>query len=274
MGQQHHVQTELDANGYAVAHQAAIAAICDRSPFERPAPWAAAGAFRSSARDAPVEARMAIDRAAKEILGPVVDALFGRQRHLIGGLLAKGPGAPALPFHQDLTYTDESRHRSYTAWVPLLDVGRHDGALRVVAGSHLWQSGIRPAGPGGRTIERGDQRVLLLHCDTVQANAGDVVIWDNAVIHGSAPNRGSNHRTALAVTFTSTEATAAFFYRDLEGDLEGYELDDDHLTEDDPFLSRPRRQPTVRPWGPQAPAPTVPDDWTAEHRAEQSGRAR
>ncbi len=95
--------------------------------------------------------RREVDREVGRLLGPALRRTLPGWRVVASALLWKPAGNGAqVPYHQDLTFTDERAARSYVAWVPLIDVVECGGRLTVVPGSHRWTDGIRPG--GGRPL--------------------------------------------------------------------------------------------------------------------------
>ncbi len=133
--------------------------------------------------------------------------LFVDHRHLVTALLTKGPGEDsALPLHQDPTVVDEARFRSSTVWVALDDVDRRsrNGALHVLPGSHLRASDPR----GTNTVPS-----FLPHLDRlwdravpVDVRAGDAVVLDSRVIHGSPPNWSQRSRRVISAVIVPRRA--------------------------------------------------------------------
>lgn len=251
------VEQALNQRGYALVPGAARDMLPTLRTIAASAPGGARR-FTSSARDAERSERRRIDDEVREALQPVVDVLLGPTRILIGGIVTKGSGAPALGLHQDLTYTDERRHRGLTVWVPTVDVTSENGALIVVPGSHRWGSGIRPAGPGADRLTPSEQRRLAQRARRLLLDAGSVVVWDNALLHGSLPNIGPEPRPAVAATSIPAGADAYTFYCDQDGLLEGFAFGDRYLEMDDVFMRRPVGCIQVTPWGQRASRPLPP----------------
>src|SRR5690606_33637734 len=110
------------------------------------------------------------------------DRIFDDYVFCVPSLAFKWPGATSIigP-HQDMSFVDESRFRSYAIWIPLVGTSLENGALQVLPGSHLVLDNLRvmPGDPpwfkdGLEGIDTSDFVVL-------ETEPGQVVVWDHAV---------------------------------------------------------------------------------------------
>jgi hypothetical protein len=248
----------LAERGYAVAPGAARVALRAAAGLEGSVVAPDSPTFTSTARDAGRAARVGTAERVRALLAPVIAGLVGPVQVFLAGIVHKGPSAPALPFHQDLSYTDERRFRSFTCWVPLVDVGRATGALAVVPRSHTWNPGVRASGPGALHIPPPVQRQLRRRAEVLELAAGDVVVWDNALAHASLPNRSEGGRPALAAVFTSPDAALLYYHAEIGCHPAGYVIDDGYLGVDDPFGADPAGYPPAPAWSAPAPALRLP----------------
>ena len=110
-------------------------------------------------------------------------------------VISKTPSSPeALPFHQDIAYSPENSYQ-FSAWLALTDAPLESGPMEVVVGSH--KGPIEPAvdfwGPKFKDkvpLQRGVKRKLPV-------KAGDLIIFDSRLWHGSGKNKSHNERFAL-----------------------------------------------------------------------------
>ena len=173
----------------------------------------------------------------------VPDLLAGRKPFL-AGFVSKGIDGGPLSFHQDLTYTDERRHRTEMAWIPLVDVDEDHGALRVVPESHRWTTGARPA--SCRLPTDVHQSEFERRAVTCSVPAGSIVRYDAAAVHGSHPNRG-RVRAAVAVASVSAGVDLVHCLAGLEYDIEAYAVDSSYYLSQS-LWSRPEGHAKVAPW--------------------------
>ncbi|QXC60297.1 phytanoyl-CoA dioxygenase family protein [Aquihabitans sp. G128] len=115
---------------------------------------------------------------------------------VLGGPFVSKPASPnsfRLP-HQDPTSIDERRHVSLSVWVPLVDSTRENGALEVLAGSHLMGNHPRP--PDVESLHPDLAAEALRSSTAIELEAGSMMVIDGAVIHHSLPNRTDRGRVA------------------------------------------------------------------------------
>lgn len=129
----------------------------------------------------------------------IADAAFIDHRLAFVSFLTKYPGPDGvLPLHQDPTFVDERRFRGVTAWIALDDITEADrnGVLHVLPGSHRVGFEVRGTRTEPTYINEIEQ--LWSHAVPVDARAGDVVVMDGSLLHGSPPNWSDRPRAALA----------------------------------------------------------------------------
>ena len=145
------------------------------------------------------------DRIA-QLLGP--DLLCWRSQ-----IFYKGPGSPAIQWHQASTfmvedYQDpavfpENRDDLFqiTAWIAVDDSTTENGCLRFAARTH---DRIRPIKFGGKTgfynaafdLEFDEDEAEIVE---VPCRAGQMILFTERCIHGSAPNTTDRHRLAFNI---------------------------------------------------------------------------
>ena len=146
----------------------------------------------------------ALTERAAQILGP--DLLCWRSQ-----IFYKGPGTPAIQWHQASTFmvedyldpaifpTDRSSMFQLTLWVAVDDATSENGCLRFVVGSHRHIRPIRFGGEEGfykaRFSLEFDRRAG--EAVEVPVRAGQFIIFTERCIHGSGPNVTDRHRLAF-----------------------------------------------------------------------------
>lgn len=121
--------------------------------------------------------------------------------------------------HQDWNVVDENRYRGINLWCPLVDTLATNGGLVVLPGSHLKVEAVRcdPDFPTWYTAPgfqvRWDEMVPL------DIRAGQAVIFDHALVHGSLPNTTDEVRVAVALVMAPSEAQLLHWHLpDLDSD--------------------------------------------------------
>ncbi len=180
-------------------------------------------------------------------VGPALAEVLPDHEPFLASFLTKGRGAgSSISFHQDLTYTDERRHRTTLVWVPLCDVDARNGAMAVVPGSHRWTDGCRPGGPLPLPTE-AHQEALAERSVVVPLRAGEALLYDAGLVHGSGPNPTDSPRPAVGVALAPRGAELVHVHRDEDGGLTAWSVDADFYTLQS-LWSRPEGYPRRPPW--------------------------
>jgi ectoine hydroxylase-related dioxygenase (phytanoyl-CoA dioxygenase family) len=133
-------------------------------------------------------------------------------RWISGYISSKEPRTPALWWHQDWwCWHHPVSFRAAAAQVALLvylsDTDQGRGALRVLPGSHRASVALHRALPDAH---RQGERLPLDHPAlrdqpgqmTLRARAGDAVVLDYRLLHGTHPNAGDERRDCVLLSFT------------------------------------------------------------------------
>ncbi len=215
------LQHRFDLYGYVVVPFLDADAVDRlRSFFFETHPDVPPGFYSSSFNTDPAH-KAAVNDKIESIVGPVASTLFHDIKKLGSCYLTKKPGAEGeMPIHQDWTVVDEPAHQSVTIWIPLQDTDAQNGAMQVIDGSHHFSDALRspslPA-PFGQAVEQDMRRDLRL----VPLQAGQALIFSQALLHASPANLGTSPR--LAVTYGLIESDAQLmFYHAADGQVEQY----------------------------------------------------
>lgn len=107
--------------------------------------------------------------------------------------------------HADWTYVDEQSLRGYNLWIPLHDTTLANGALHIVPFSHKVFDVLRgPFIP--HPFESYSAKIVALDCVPLCLKKGQAVIFDNALLHYSPPNKTTNPRYAVSLMLLDNEA--------------------------------------------------------------------
>ncbi len=162
---------------------------------------------------------VAFDERARDLL---VD-----HRPIMSSLLTKWPGEGSdKEIHRDFQLVDEPHVRSVCVWVPFVDVDERNGALAVLPGSHRVISGPRTVPITPQVPADPVQHLVFEDLETVPVSAGQAVVFDMAVAHGSDVNRSSVARPAVAVAFAPSDAALSLSFCHPDDSVELLEVDD------------------------------------------------
>jgi len=139
-----------------------------------------------------------------------VEAILGADFYLWGSqFFSKEPGdGKTTPWHQDAFYWPLSSHKAVTVWLAFADSDEENGAMMVVPQSHR-------AGPMKYRKSKLESDVLdmvLEHGEFRESDgiplilkAGQISLHDDAIIHGSLPNRSQRLRCGLTMRYSAGE---------------------------------------------------------------------
>jgi phytanoyl-CoA hydroxylase len=118
------------------------------------------------------------------------------------------------PWHSDTRYWPGTRPK-ISLWIALDDVAPDDGALVVVRGSHLqdWASRhvVTPGvNVGEFPFELAPGQWPAEREVTCAVRRGDVIVFDDRLIHGTRPNRSGRDRYAIISVYHAPGADEPF----------------------------------------------------------------
>jgi hypothetical protein len=165
-----------------------------------------------------------------ELIQVEVAAKFMNYRSIGAAFLIKGIGMSSeMPMHQDWTIVDESEFYAINMWIPLTNTTIENGTIEVMKGSQKWIEALRA--PSLPFPFEGHQERIKKSLTPIEAEIGEVVLLNQAIIHYSKPNLTNEIRPAITVGIISEKAPLIFHYRENYGEdtLEKFEQQDDFL---------------------------------------------
>lgn len=183
--------------------------------------------FYSSIDSKDINYRREVDRQLHELLGAKVEALFDNYKTIAHTYIVKLPSPDTkIHLHLDDIHLDQRLFRAVNVWLPLVDVDRNNGCLRVYNGTHLLPKYHR--GFGVDFIYRPYIPVLEEGLLDVPVKAGELVVYDDLLIHASWPNLSDKIRPVIVSGLVPEEADlwACFHHKGLSDDeVEYYKVD-------------------------------------------------
>lgn len=141
-----------------------------------------------------------LSKVNNQILGKIIykDKLY---YDLINILALKFNNDPVGLFpHQDMGLIDESEGPSFFAWIPTEDITNENGAMLVLPRSHKWFRWQKTHNQLF-TPFRNIQDEILKWMMPVYMDKGDVLIFDNSLLHASMPNNSNKVRICMNTSF-------------------------------------------------------------------------
>ena len=171
-------------------------------------------------------------------------------------VINKFPGGEAVKPHQHPNRVDESKYRSLTAWLPLTDTTVEIGTLHVVKSSHtIFVQHLRPYNDF-TMFHNITPRVLGKYSIPLLLKAGQIVIFDDRLIHWSPPNKTSSNRMVIQFDLLprEIETDLTIYYRDNKDELSEYKINPktyresalSHEKPDDLLLLGRKKQPKYK----------------------------
>lgn len=221
--------------------------------------------------------RADIREAMKALWAEVIDPILVDHHVVLSTFLTKFPGPESfLPLHQDPSVVDEREHRSVTVWIALDDIDdRHDnGRLHILLGSH--RVGHEWRGTRTEPSYLDGLESLWSKAVPIDTAAGDVLLMDSRVLHGSPPNHDREPRAAVAGV--TVPRTAPLLHAvGIDGDrVEILRVDEQFFIDHSPGSLR-KHLPSgyeVVATLPRADPPMSVDALLAQQRAENKRRRR
>lgn len=101
----------------------------------------------------------------------------------------------AVPFHQDISYSSDDPYH-FSVWLALNDVNEASGALQIIKNSHVWK--IKPAVDfwSPYFVNKYSDKLTNQKIVTLPISAGDAIVFDSKLWHGSGKNLDAKDRFA------------------------------------------------------------------------------
>lgn len=140
--------------------------------------------------------REKIHKTISQILEPFIAEHFTDYRVMLCSFVVKVSGPDSeFYLHQDTTGLDEWVHSPVNIWIPLLDVNENSGCLGIVPGSHGLFSPYRSISfPSPFDAIQGTVKKYLR---PLPMQEGEVLLFDNRLIHNSYKNESGHTRVAV-----------------------------------------------------------------------------
>lgn len=169
-------------------------------------------------------------KKANELLRQTFTAQINKHlidyKMMINVFFIKPPGKGELEFHQDITITEDLNQRNLVVWCPLIDVTEQNGTLYIVEGSYKIVPNLPVIGQPWyfseflNTFDKDYVKSVLL-------KAGEALIYDTNMIHGSPDNFSDSVRCSAQFLCIPAEAKPLHYHLDWNNpdNLEVFEVE-------------------------------------------------
>lgn len=242
-------QRELEEFGFTVLQgldPAALEAARRASSTAGPAPDDPRRALNWSFHSHDEDHKRRVSRSLRDEVWPTIESCFDGQTPFLSTFITKWPGPDGgFAPHQDPTLVDERTSVGVTVWIPLRDVDQDNGMLWIVPGSHRIPGGFRVTDVDQFPFADCEKDILGEHGTGIPLDAGEILVFDNRVIHFSLPNVTQAPR--VVASFGLRPADGPNTLARLTGDtVEVHALPDDFFIDVEPSEQH-RWQPTGPP---------------------------
>ncbi len=209
--------------------------------------------------------KQAVKNDVGAVLRPVLDDLFVAHEAYLTTFITKWPGPhSAFAPHQDPSLVDERSYRGVTVWIPLEATGTDgetdNGMLHVVPGSHRFSKGLRRSDVDAFPFAAHEEAIVSRHGLGLAMEAGEVLVFDNRLIHYSKPNTSAEPRVVVSFGMRPREASCVLLREREDAVVDLHHIHDDFYIEVLPA----EQHLWVPPDPPVARVPVWDETWTAE----------
>lgn len=171
--------------------------------------------FHATSTNNDLNYRRSIHQLISRIYTPLAQKFIKSYEPVYASFVVKEPGQEGnFPLHMDWSMVDEREFVSLAFWTPLVDTNPLNGALEVLEGSHLLGHSYR----GGPTLFQAFDHLKhpnpKLKLRKLYLKAGETVIYDHRLFHGSSPNLTKETRPALNFTMRPAESTLIHYHQE------------------------------------------------------------
>ncbi len=168
--------------------------------------------YHFSFLDTNIEYKENVFKKLSEKFQPKMDVILDNYEPLVINFVQKEPGLGEVPVHQNWNFVDETKYTSVSIWCPLVDVAEINGTLEVIEGTHNTFRHILRSPSIPWFFTGYEKHLINKYCKPIEVNAGEVLIFDDSLIHYSKPNRGTYDRLVIQVIAKPKEVAAKHYY--------------------------------------------------------------
>jgi len=226
------LQAQYDPNGYSTLGllsphevQAILDELSRLRPHDNFSPLDPSGpgfTYHCSFLDSNHEYRRQVYQLITRFFAEKLDQVLQGFRILNCNFYVKPPRFGEFVIHQNWPAITDINDTTVTVWCPLVDVEANNGALQVVPGSHKIIPHIEgPNSPAYFSNFR--DRLITDYLQPIPMKAGDIVVFDDGLIHWSANNDSDSARIAIQILCVPCDSQPCFWFYD-EGNPDRFEL--------------------------------------------------
>jgi hypothetical protein len=169
-----------------------------------------------------------------KFFSPIICEFLYNYQLVIGNFYIKPKGSREFEIHQNWSIVDESKFTSLTLWIPLQDTNSENGTLEVIPKSNKLSSNITCYGEP-YFFHEFEYALKENYFKSLNLKRGQIVIFDDNLIHYSKENKSEQTRRAIQLVATPKEAQLQIFLPDIKNNdvLNVYEASIDYFLNND-----------------------------------------
>ncbi len=151
------------------------------------------------------ESRLKVHNEIKSVYKDQITKQLNGYRHLGYNFAAKKAYSKEhFPMHVDNNHCSREMYRGLNVWIPLVDVNKNNGGLYIVPKTHNLPYTLN--GIGMPFHFKRYKRYFLHKAHFVEMKAGDALMFDDRVVHGSLSNNTDEDRIAIITALIPEDA--------------------------------------------------------------------
>jgi ectoine hydroxylase-related dioxygenase (phytanoyl-CoA dioxygenase family) len=186
----------------------------------------------------PIEQSLQVSNQIQNMVSNKLLNVFPEYTYFTGHFMVKAANANhEFALHQDWNIVDESKYKSYQIWIPLLHTYPANGGMFVVPGSHKFFNNYRSGSFDIPRIPFVPQFKPIV--TDLRVPTGDILIYQNALFHGSYGNTTNDNRVVVIANFVEKHAPTFYFHKSAtQGLAELYPITGETLIRNLPQLEK------------------------------------
>lgn len=168
--------------------------------------------YHDSRIDKDIDYKQKASELIKEVFLPHADRFLDKYKIITSSFFIKPVGKGDLSPHQHSFVATNLNDTAVIMWCPLVDVGKLNGTLQVVEGSHKIVPIINAFSYPNFFLEYPEE--IKKYSTPIILKAGEGVIFDNNLIHWSERNCSAIPRFVVASMFIPSDVVPVFYYFD------------------------------------------------------------
>ncbi|MFM1875335.1 MAG: hypothetical protein RL266_1072 [Bacteroidota bacterium] len=182
--------------------------------------------FHSTFLDTDQTYKAVVWKHLSKLFKPLVNELLCGHRIIQASIFNKPPGEGFISPHQNLTTVDEEKFTSLSIWTPLQDTNEVNGTLHFKPRSHGHFEKFRNGDIWWPPLSI-TQRIEDYGMVPVNVSLGEVLIFDDSLVHGSPANHSDTDRLIFHCLAIPNNAPA-IYCKKMDGKVELIEVDDSY----------------------------------------------